>query len=214
MKLPDAAGRLFSGVLSDVLDSIGVYGQVSASPFNLVDPTQTVMGFAHTARAVPVNQPPDAPYAQLLAAIDGLSEAAVLVVSAPTGSASALFGGLLATAVAQSGGAGVIVDGYIRDTEELIDIGLPTASRGTSPLDSFGRDEVVEIGATIAISGVLIRQGDFVLCDIDGFVVVPSGELDRVVRLAVEKLDREQDMREGLRQGMSVGAAFQEFGVL
>lgn len=214
MKLPDGASRLFSGLLSDVLDSIGVYGQVSASPFRLVNPAQTVMGFAHTARAVSVSEAPDEPYAQLLAAIDGLGQADVLVVSTPSNSVSALFGGLLATAVGQSGGAGVIVDGYIRDTDEIIQLGLPTASRGTSPLDSFGRDEVVEIGASVAISGVLVNQGDFVLCDVDGFVVVPSRELDRVVSLALEKLDREQDMRDALRQGMSVGTAFREFGVL
>ncbi|MEQ1399761.1 hypothetical protein, partial [Salmonella enterica] len=78
--------------------------------------------------------PPTQPYALLLEAIDAMSETDVLMLSAAPDSASALFGGLLATAVTQSGGAGVIVDGLIRDTQELRRLAMPTAARGVSPL--------------------------------------------------------------------------------
>jgi len=205
---------LFSGVLSDILDELGLFGQVSTQQFKHVDPQVRIVGFAATARAVPVSAPPLKPYAKLLGAIDGLSTSDVLVLSAPESSTSSLFGGLLATAVAQAGGAGALVDGYIRDTDEVRRIGVPTAFRGFSPLDSFGRDEVVETNGPVWIGGVLVRPGDFVLCDIDGLVVVPAEHLEEVLDLAAKKLARESEMRSALKNGMGVATAFQEFGVL
>ncbi|MEV4669895.1 RraA family protein [Microbacterium sp. LWO12-1.2] len=205
---------LFSGVLSDILDELGVFGQASTQQFKHVDPGVRVIGLAATARAVPVSTPPSEPYAKLLGAIDGLSPMEVLVLSAPESSTSSLFGGLLATAVSQAGGAGALIDGYIRDADEVRRIGVPTAFRGSSPLDSFGRDEVVETGGPVSIGGVTVRPGDFVLCDADGLVVVPSEHLERVLELAAKKLTRESQMRAALNGGMGVATAFQEFGVL
>lgn len=213
-KIPDGAGKLFSGVLSDVLDGLGLYGQVGSARLRLIDETSPVVGYARTARAVPVSEPPAEPYSRLLSVIDSLSTADVLVISAPSTSTSSLFGGLLATAVTQSSGAGAIVDGFIRDTRELRSIGLPTAARGVSPLDSYGRDEVVEIGAPVAVGDVLVREGDFVLCDQDGMVVVPADVTLKVIALALEKVGREKVMRSALQDGMSVARAFQHFGVL
>lgn len=214
MDLPDGVDDLFTGVISDVLDSLHIYGQVASVPLHLVEPEGRVVGFARTARAVTVSAPPTQPYALLLEAIDAMSETDVLMLSAAPDSASALFGGLLATAVTQSGGAGVIVDGLIRDTQELRRLAMPTAARGVSPLDSYGRDEVVEIGGPVHLAGVVVHQGDFVLCDQDGTVVVPRERVSEVIALATEKIRRERTMRHALMGGMTVASAFEEFGVL
>lgn len=211
---PNESALLFAGLLSDVMDSIGLFGQVAEGSFYLSDSTQRVTGHARTARAIHVTSPPDHPYELLLSAIDALGRDDVLVLGTEDGAGSALFGGLLATAVSESGGAGVIVDGFIRDSDELGRIGLPTAFRGRSPLDSFGRDEVVEAGTQVSIGGVLVHQGDFVLCDIDGLAVVPAEQVGRVISLALRKLDGEQKMRKALQGGMSADAAFKKFGLL
>lgn len=211
---PEESALLFSGLLSDVMDSIGLFGQVAEGTFYLTEPTKKVIGYAGTARAVRVAYPPARPYELLLTAIDELGRNDVLVLGAEGGFGSALFGGLLATAVNQSGSAGVVVDGFIRDSDELGNIGLPVAFRGRSPLDSFGRDEVVETGIQVPIGGVLVHQGDFVVCDIDGLAVVPAEQVSRVISLAMDKLDGEQEMRKALQSGMSVGDAFKKFGVL
>lgn len=53
--------------------------------------------------------------------------------------------------------------------------------------------------------GVLVRPGDVVFGDLDGIVVVPKENLDDVVSLAVSLRDKENDTREKLLSGISMG---------
>jgi regulator of RNase E activity RraA len=213
-QLADIRERLFTGVLSDVLDTLGSRNQVVDLDLSHVVPERRVVGRAQTARAVCVSEPPAEPYKLLLTAIDATVAGMVLVVGTEPTSRSALFGGLLATAVRAAGGEGVVVDGYARDVHEIRNIGLPTMVRGFRPLDSYGRDEVVEISAPVTIGGVLIRQGDLIFGDADGLVVVPSELEAEVVERAFAKVEAEGEMRSALAGGMSVSEAFDRFGVL
>lgn len=212
--LTEIKTRLFTGVLSDILDSMGKPGQVADLDLIQVVPGTRVVGRAQTARATAVNALPPEPYKHLLSAIDATGPGRVLVISGSSSSTSALFGGLLATAVNASGGAGVVVEGYARDADEIKEIGLPTLVRGFRPLDSYGRDEVVEISECVSIGGVLVNQGDLVFGDDDGLVFVPHDIEDAVVERAFEKVQGERSMREALSAGMSVAQAFAKFGIL
>lgn len=213
-QLAEIRERLFTGVLSDVLDAVGYPDQVVDLDLTHVVPDARVVGHAQTARAVCVSEPPVEPYKHLLTAIDATVPGKVLVVGADAGSRSALFGGLLATAVRAAGGEGVVVDGYARDVHEIRAIGLPTMVRGFRPLDSYGRDEVVEISTPVTIGGVLIHRGDLIFGDADGLVVVPSEAEAEVLEKAFAKVDAEGVMRSALAGGMSVSDAFARFGVL
>lgn len=212
--LSEIRQQLFTGVLSDILDALDRPGQVADLDLIHVLPHARIVGRAQTARAVPLNTVPKDPYKQLLGAIDATAEGRVLVISSPTSSTSSLFGGLLATAVTAAGGEGAIVDGYIRDSEEIRRIGLPTAARGVRPLDSYGRDEVIEVSQPIEVGGVLVHQDDLVFCDEDGLVFVPSAIESEVVERAFEKLEGERSMRAALSDGMRVEAAFAKYGIL
>lgn len=213
-QIPEIRERLFTGVLSDVLDTLGRDNQVVTVDLTHVVPGGRVVGRAQTARAVSVSEPPAEPYKHLLTAIDATVSGMVLVVAADASSRSALFGGLLATAVRAAGGEGVVVDGYARDVHEIRRIGLPSMVRGFRPLDSYGRDEVVEISAPVTVGDVLVRQGDLVFGDVDGLVVVPSELEAEVVDKAFAKVEAEGEMRSALAGGMRVTDAFAKFGVL
>jgi 4-hydroxy-4-methyl-2-oxoglutarate aldolase len=212
--LEQVTARLFTGVLSDVLDSIGRREQVADADFVHVVPGVSVVGWAQTARAVSVTEPPREPYKLLLEAIDLTTAGRVLVLGSPATSASALFGGLLAGAVRSAGGAGVVVDGYARDSDEVRASGLPTMVRGFRPLDSYGREEVVEISEPVTVGGVTVRQGDLVFGDNDGLVCVPAEVEAEVLQKAFAKVEAEGEMRAALASGMSVRTAFATFGVL
>ena len=212
--LNEVRNRLFTGVLSDILDSVGKPGQVADLDLSQVVPGARVVGRAQTARAVRVSEPPTEPYKQLLTAIDATGRGRVLVIAAEPTSSSSLFGGLLATAVRAAGGEGVVIDGYARDSDEIRKIGMPTLVRGFRPLDSFGRDEVVEISEPVTIGGVVVHQGDLVFGDDDGLVFIPSELEAEVIEKAFAKLDAEREMRAALDGGMSVAQAFETFGVL
>lgn len=213
-QLAEIKERLFTGVLSDVLDTVGYRDQIVDLDLTHVVPDGRVVGHAQTARAVCVSEPPAEPYKHLLTAIDATVAGMVLVVGADATSRSALFGGLLATAVRAAGGEGVVVDGYARDLHEIRAIGLPTMVRGFRPLDSYGRDEVVEISTPVTIGGVVVRQGDLIFGDADGLVVVPSEVEAEVIDKAFAKVEAEGVMRSALAGGMSVSDAFARFGVL
>lgn len=206
--------RLFTGVLSDVLDSLGCQGQVCDPSLHPLKQNMRVVGYARTARAVAVNRTPQAPYAKLLDAIDGLRGDDVLILGLESRSSSAIFGGLLATAVQVAGGRGVVVDGYARDAQEILKLGVPTFVRGLVPLDSFGRDEVIEVNETVSIAGVLVSPGDLVFADIDGVVVVPSRLEDEVITRSFEKIGGEGEVRQALRGGMPTAEAFERYGIL
>ena len=212
--LEEVRSQLFTGVLSDILDSVGRTGHVADLDFSQVVPGARVVGRAQTARAVRVSQAPAEPYKHLLTAIDATGPGRVLVLAAEPTSASSLFGGLLASAIRASGGEGVVVDGYARDSDEIRKIGIPTLVRGFRPLDSFGRDEVVEISEPVTIGGVVVRQGDLVFGDDDGLVFVPSEIEDEIIGKAFAKLAIESKMHEALDGGMSVRQAFETFKVL
>lgn len=212
--LQQVVERLFTGVLSDILDSVGRTQQVADVDFVHVVPGKRVVGRAQTARAVSVATPPREPYKHLLSAIDSTTAGRVLVLGSPPTSSSALFGGLLAGAVLSAGGEGVIVDGFARDQDEIRAIGLPTMVRGYRPLDSYGREEVVEVSEPVTIGGVTVRQGDLVFGDGDGLVCVPAEIEAEVLEKAFAKVDAESEMRAALANGMSVKAAFNTFGVL
>ncbi|GGM33448.1 RraA family protein [Microbacterium saperdae] len=205
---------LFTAVLSDIMDGLGLGGQVADPSLRPLQAGMRVVGYARPCRAVSVNREPEAPYAALMQIIDDLQDQDVLLIAMDQHATSAIFGGLLATAVSSAGGRGVIVDGFARDADEIVEIGMPTFVKGLVPLDSYGRDEVVEIDQPITIAGVPAGRGDLVFGDEDGLVVVPHARLGEVLRLAFEKVAGESDVRAALKGGMSTSEAFAKFGIL
>jgi regulator of RNase E activity RraA len=209
------AGRLYAAVVSDVLDGLGRRDRVLAPALEpVVAGDWTLVGRARTARAVPVAERPDEPYALLLRMIDAMEGGDVLVLAGGGRVSSGLFGGLLATAVQAAGGRGAVVDGGTRDVRELNRLGFPTLARGASPADSLARDEVVAIDEPVECGGVRIESGDLVVADADGTVVVPSALEREVVTLALEKVGGENHMRRDLAAGMKASDAFARYGIL
>lgn len=97
-------------------------------------------------------------------------EGRVLVVDGCGSRRAALMGGNLAMDAAKNGWAGVVINGCVRDRHELCreDVGikaLGTCPRKTDKLDRG------EINVDIAIGGVAIHPGDWIIADADGVVV-------------------------------------------
>ena len=93
-------------------------------------------------------------------------------------------------------------------------MGFPTFVAGIHCADSLGRLDVDAIGVEISCGGVQVVEGDLVLADHDGVVVIPAAAAEEVVALAEEKVASEDTVREKLAAGMSVAEAFRTYGVL
>jgi regulator of RNase E activity RraA len=173
-----------------------------------------VVGRAATMLAIEVSELPAEPYKLLIELLDGLQPGEVVVGAVQGESRAALWGELLSTHTRARGGRGVVLDGMSRDSWGIEDMKFPVFATGLSPADSKGRLEVVAIRSTIPVGGVSVTDGDLVVADGDGCVVVPAGIEDEVVASALDKVSGENAMRDILSKGASIREVFAEHGIL
>lgn len=201
-------------VVSDGLDAIGLREQVMAPHVRPLADTDAMVGRAHTMEVVEVDGPPastDLYYASEIAAVDSVQPGHVLVGSTCRGS---LWGELLSTAAQFKGAAGIVADTFTRDVAGIRELGFPAFFAGIHAADSLGRIDVREIGGEITCAGVSVREGDYVLADLDGVVVIPAERIEEAITAAEEKARREGDVRALLEEGRTVREVFNSFGIL
>jgi 4-hydroxy-4-methyl-2-oxoglutarate aldolase len=124
----------------------------------------------------------------------------VLVLTSSDPAPVALVGELIATQAQTRGVAGILVDGAVRDLDELAAIGLPIWARFVRASGAT-KGEVGKLDVPVVIGGQTIRPGDLVVLDCDGAMVLPSEEVAGVLPLAVERAERERVMRERYAAG-------------
>jgi regulator of RNase E activity RraA len=146
--------------------------------------------------------------------LDGLQAGEVVVGAVQGKPNGALWGELLSTHTRARGGRGTVLDGLSRDSWGIVDMKFPVFATGLSPADSKGRLEVIAIRTTIPVAGVSVANGDLVVADEDGCVVVPAAIEEEVVSAALKKVGGENTMRDILRKGASIRAVFKEHGIL
>lgn len=140
----------------------------------------------------------------------------IIVVDAGGDTETSVCGGLMGGLAKNRGIRGMIVDGAGRDIDELEAIGWPIwtraiTARGTHTMFS-GRKEELSINVPVAVGGVVVNPGDFVVADTIGVTVVPLARAEEVLRLAREQADREQATREWVMKGKTVEDLLKEFG--
>jgi regulator of RNase E activity RraA len=205
---------LYSSVLADILDSLGYRNQVMRPEVRPLHDGAKVAGRAATMLVVEVADLPAHPYRLLMELLDSLKAGAVVVAGVQGTARAALWGELLSTHTRAHGGRGAVLDGPCRDRRRIAEMGFPVFATGCSPADSKGRLDVITIRSPIPIGGVTVADGDLVVADEDGCVVVPSAIEDDVVTQALVKVAGENTVRELLRQGASIRTVFQDHGVL
>ena len=206
--------HLYSSVLADILDDKGYRDQVLRHDIKPLWSGAKLAGRAATMLAVEVSKLPDNPYDELMELLDGIRPGEVVMAAVQTHANAAIWGELLSTHTKAKGGRGVVLDGLSRDSWGIVEMKFPVFARGLSPADSKGRLEVIAIRGTIPVGGVAVNDGDLVLADEDGVVVVPRDVEDEVIKLAFEKVSGEDVMRDILRKGANLRAVFKEHGIL
>ena len=212
--LDGIAERLYSSVLADILDDHGYRQQVLDHEVRALYNGAKVAGRAATMLAVEVSKLPENPYDKLMELLDGIIPGEVVVGAAQSRANAAIWGELLSTHTRAKGGRGAVLDGLSRDSWGIAEMKFPVFARGLSPADSKGRLEVIAIRGTIPVAGVSVSNGDLLLADEDGVVVVPRDVEDEVIPLAFEKVAGENVMRDILRKGANLRAVFKEHGIL
>jgi regulator of RNase E activity RraA len=109
---------------------------------------------------------------------------------------------------------GCICDSQVRDCVRIIDMGFPVYYAGIRPLDSQGRARVMAMDVPVRCGEVLVNPGELIFADFDGIVVVPRVVEAEVLRLAQEKVEKENASRQALLSGKSLREVYDTFGVL
>jgi 4-hydroxy-4-methyl-2-oxoglutarate aldolase len=208
------ADSLYSSVLADILDGLGYRNQVMRPEVRPLYLGARVAGRAATMLVVNVTDVPEQPYRLLMELLDSMKVGEVAVAGVQGTARAAMWGELLSTHTRAHGGRGAVLDGLCRDRRRITEMRFPVFATGCSPADSKGRLDVISIRGTIPVGGVTVADGDLVVADDDGCVVVPSAVEDHAVTQALVKVSAENTVREVLRQGASIRTAFQDHRVL
>lgn len=133
-------------------------------------------------------------------AIERIQPGDVLVVAPETACAVAYCGDLLATSMKARGAAGLIVDGPVRDSAALAEMGFPVWSRGLCARGPV-RETLGSVNVPIVCAGAAVLPGDIVVADDDGISVVAQDRAEAVLDKAQARIKAEATRRAHLAQG-------------
>ena len=123
----------------------------------------------------------------------------------------AAMGNLMATAAVERGMAGMVLDGAIRDMWDIRRMGLTVYARSKSPRTAVGHYATVAKNVPVECAGVTVRQGDIIVADEDGVVVVPQERAAEILKEAQSIDDRERGMYPFIREFKSLQKAIAKF---
>lgn len=197
----EQAAQFASSILADVA---GRRGALSGR----IAPLAPTMKFAGPAVTVEV-RPGD--NLMIHAALALVKPGDVIVVDGKGDLSSALMGEIMCQQAVALGVAGVVIDGAVRDSEAIRELGFPMYAAGLNP---NGPTKFVpgRVNHPISIGGVTVEPGDLVVGDADGVTVVERAKAAAMLPLAAEKVTAETQRitdiksRKALRPGWLDGA--------
>ncbi len=158
-------------------------------------------GIRMAGRAVTVRTYPG-DWAKPVEAIDAAEKGDVIVVDAG-GVGPAIWGELATHSALQKGVAGVVIDGAIRDTYDIVQMKFPAFTRLILPNagepKGFG-----EIGVPVTVGSRRVENGDWILGDDDGVVVLPRSVATEYANRSMDVLERENRIREEIKEGSTL----------
>lgn len=206
--------KLYSAVLSDALDQVGLRRQAMRADIRPVWPGAVVVGRALTALSVDVYEIVADPYEKEIEVIDSLKPENVLVAATGQSTRTCFWGELLSTAARARGAQGAVIDGYTRDVARITEMQFPVFATGMKPVDSNGRGMVMDYNCPVSCGDVVVNAGDIIYGDVDGIVAIPSNVEEEVIARAIDKVEGENMTREELEKGGYLRDVYEKYGVL
>ncbi len=158
---------------------------------------------------------PDHDLVDILPVLSRAQPGDVVVLACHGNTHLAMWGGLM-TALSQIAGiAGAIVDGAVRDVDEMRDLNFPAWYRGTMPrrCPATAREtaDPVQVNVPVGVGGEIIRPGDIVVADENGIAIVPVAVAREVLDGTGDLLAAEKVIRGRVNAGATVAQLLAEF---
>lgn len=177
--------------LSDAAHMTGVVKGLDA-----LIPEARIEGPAITVKTLPGD------WGKVVRALEEAEEGKVLVVDSG-GAERAVWGELASLSGLNRGLAGAVVDGGIRDSEEIREAGFPVWYSHVTP-EAHEPKGNGEIGGEVEVGGVKVHQGDYVVADCDGVIVLPSSKKDELLRRGAMVRENEDRVRAEIQEGSTL----------
>ncbi|MCU1433848.1 MAG: Demethylmenaquinone methyltransferase [Pseudarthrobacter sp.] len=182
----DAISRLAKFSSATIHEAQGRKGALS-SRIKPIDRSMSFCGPATTVRCAPRDN------LMLQVAIHYAQPGDVILAAAGEYEEAGTFGDVLGNAMKAKGLAGLVTDSGVRDTQDLIELGLPVFSGGVS-IKGTVKETIGPINHPVVFGDEIIYPGDVLRGDADGVVVVRKDEIEEVIRLSQERDDAEREL--------------------
>jgi 4-hydroxy-4-methyl-2-oxoglutarate aldolase len=185
---PDAGAvsRLAKFSSATIHEAQGRKGALS-SRIKPIDRAMSFCGPAVTVRCAPRDN------LMLQVAIHYAEAGDVILAAAGEFEEAGTFGDVLGNAMKAKGLAALVTDSGVRDTQDLIELGLPVFS-GSVSIKGTVKETIGPINHPVVFGDEIIYPGDVLRGDADGVVVVRKDEIEEVIRLSQERDDAEREL--------------------
>lgn len=127
----------------------------------------------------------------------------IIVVDGKADQTCALFGDLMVTQAAAAKLGGFVVDAASRDTAELREGEFPIFAAGTNPCGPT-KNIPGRLSIPVSVGNASVNPGDLIVGDIDGVVVIPREDVDRVLDAAQHKVMLEEQRINEIKEGLLI----------
>ena len=204
------AARLASSTLANALDDAGLHHNAIAT-LKAVSPGMRFAGPAVTVLEVAGDYGAFTSEDFKIGAILEAAGPGDVIVVALGGAACSTWGGMASLAAKVKGVAGLLVDGGVRDLEEMIAFDFPVFARHLVPTSGRRRLKVEAIGAPVEVDGVAVVAGDIIVADGSGAVCLPRAGAEEIVTHA-EALQRDDEAAVAeIQRGLGFSEAMKKF---
>jgi regulator of RNase E activity RraA len=142
--------------------------------------------------------------------IDAANPGDIIVID-NAGRAISTWGGLATFAAKTKGIGGIVVDGGVRDREEMLEHKFPVFTRHMTPLTGRTRLKIVAMGEPITCGGVRVRSGDVIVADGSGVVCIPAEHAEKIARLAIQYTADDKAAEAEIAKGLTFREAMAKF---
>jgi regulator of RNase E activity RraA len=184
--------KIFTAAVNDVLRENMLTRQILPNGILPLRETQRVAGFAFTIKG-----------AKNLELLDSLKENSFVVWDTSNDDESTQWGECMTMAAQRKKVRGAAVDGGVRDTDKVLELGFPLWVRYRNSNGMLGRFRISGWQTQIRIGDVFIQPGDLIFGDIDGVIVVPRAICVPVLLRAEEIANGESQLKKWIKEGMS-----------
>jgi len=194
--------KVFTAAVNDALRERGLTLQTLPNHLVPLRDTMKAAGFAFTIKGAKSLELRNE-MAQRAEMLDALTEHCFIAWDTSNDDESAQWGECMTMAALRKHCRGAVVDGGVRDTDRVLELGIPLWVRYRSSNGMLGRFRISGWQVCIRLGDVFVQPGDLIFADIDGAIVVPRALTVPVLLRAEEIANGESELKRWINEGMS-----------